>query len=103
MKFATYLLLGALVFAILRTHRSVQRCENPQERNFVVRTSVALWLAGILLAVALVFLPSRGRILMLLPGLFVALSVTRALRNSRHRLREERAGRVDLEKMKRIS
>ena len=103
MKFATYLLLGVLVFAILRTHRSVQRCESPRERNFVIRTSVALWLAGILLAVALVFLPNRGRVVMLLPGLFLALSVTRALRNSRHRLREERAGRVDLEKMKRIS
>jgi hypothetical protein len=103
MKFATFLLLGVLVFAILRTHRNVQRCESPRERSFVIRTSVALWIAGILLAVALIFLPNRGRVLMLLPGVFVALSVTRALRNSRHRLREERAGRVDLEKMKRVS
>lgn len=103
MKFVTYLLLGTLIFAILRTHRGVKRAQTPKERAFVIRTSATAWMLGFLFVLALTFLPNKGRVMLMLPGFFLTVSLGKAWQNSRKQLRERQTQAVDLEKMKRVN
>lgn len=103
MKFETYLLLALLIFGIFRTQRTIKRSANAQERFFVIRASLFTWLIGIVLVSACLFLPSRARILFLLPAFVIAMSVVKFWQNGRARLRQESQERVDLERMKRVN
>ncbi len=102
MKIVTYLLLGALIFAIFRTNHSLKSCQTERERTFVIRTNAAVWLGGFLFLLAFIILPNKARALMMLPALFIALSIAKSWRDSRARLRREQQERVDLERMKRV-
>jgi len=103
MKFETYLLLGIIVLGVWKTNRSVQRSRTAQERYFAVRTSLFLWLVGSLLLGALLFLPFKALILLLIPVFLGAVSLAKLLRASRVQMRREAQEEVDLERMKRVN
>ena len=103
MKFETYLILALLIFGIWKTNRSVRRSQTMQERSFTMRASIFAWFVGFLLLAAVLFLPFRALMLLLLPVGFGVLSITKFLRDARTRLRQEQQGRVDLERMKRVN
>jgi hypothetical protein len=103
MKFETYLLLGVILYGVWRTNRSVQRSQTAQKRYFAVRSSVFLWFVGVLLVGALLFLPNKMRILLLIPAFFGVVSLARFLSDARDRLRRQTEERVDLERMKRVN
>jgi len=102
MKFVLYLLLIALIFSMIGAHRSVKAARSAQEKQFVMRTTLAGWLLGFLLLAAIVFLPTRLLVLLMLPFAAVAMSLVRAWQSTRTRLREERAAAMDFERMKRV-
>lgn len=103
MKFEIYLLLALLVFGIWKTNRSVQRSQTVEERAFTVRTSIFSWFVGFLLLTAILFLPFRALILLLLPVGFGVITMAKFLRDARMRLRREQQERVNLERMKRAN
>ncbi len=103
MKLVTYFLLGSLVFSIFRIRRALDQCKNPQERYFLVRTTIFWWLLGFLFLNAFLFLPNKGRVLLLLPVLFVGVAGARMWTNARTRLRRQASEKIDLEKMKRAN
>ena len=102
MKFVLYILLIALIFTAIGAHRSVKHSRSPREKQFIMRTTLAAWLLGFLILAAVVFLPTRLIVLLMLPIAAVALSLARAWQNTRTRLREERAAAMDFERMKRV-
>jgi len=103
MKFETYLLLAALIFGIWKTHRSVQSSRSAQERFFALRASIFTWFGSFLLLMALLFLPNKARVLLLIPIFFGAISVARYFQNTRERLRRQAEGQADLDRMKRVN
>lgn len=102
MKVTIYILLACLIWSIFRTQRTLRACKTEQQRTFAIRTTIAAWLLGFVFIAAMVFLPDKARVLMLLPAFFVTMSVARAWYNTRERLRREAQGRLDLESMKRV-
>ncbi len=103
MKFETYLLLALLVYGVWKTSRSVQRSRTPRERYFTMRASIFSWFVGFVLLAALLLLPIRVLLLLLVPVVFGAISMAKFLRDARERLRRENQDRVDLERMKRVN
>ena len=102
MKILTFLLLAVLIFGVFGTHRSVRRAETPQERTLAIRVAAVGWLFGFLFLLGLFFLPNKLRVVMLLPAFFLGVSIAKAWRDSRARLRRELAGRVEFDRMKRV-
>lgn len=103
MKFEIYLLLILLIFGIWKTHRSVQHSQTQQERAFTMRVSIFSWFVGFLLLTAILFLPFRALMLLLLPVGFGVITVAKFLRDARMRLQREEQERVNLERMKRAN
>jgi hypothetical protein len=102
-KFEIYLLLALLIFGIWKTHRGVQRSQTVQERAFTMRVSIFSWFVGFLLLAAVLFLPFRALMLLLLPVGFGVISVAKFLRDAHTRLQREQQERVNLERMKRVN
>ncbi len=102
-KFIIYLLLAAMVFALVRTHFSVRRSQSPQERAVTIRLSAFAWLTAFLFIIALVFLPAKQQLLMLLPIFVFAVGFAKFWRDKRARIRREHDERVNLERMKRVN
>ncbi len=103
MKFETYLLLAIVLFGVWKTHRSVQRSQTEQERYFTMRASIFSWFVGFLLLAALLLLPFRVLVLLLVPVVFGGLTVAKFLRDARARLRRGNQERVDIDRMKRVN
>ncbi|MEI9895507.1 MAG: hypothetical protein WDN28_16850 [Chthoniobacter sp.] len=103
MKFETYLLLAIVLFGVWKTHRSVQRSETAQERDFTMRASIFSWFAGFLVLAAFLILPLRVLALLLVPIVFGGISVVKFLRDARARLRRANEERVDIDRMKRVN
>ena len=97
------LILLALVVAwwVIQSRRSPGA--SPRARFFAWRFSFFSWIVGILFVLAFLFLPTKGRVLMVLPFFLVAASLAKWWRTSRERLRREESMRSDLDRMKRIN
>ena len=103
MKFVLCFLLILVIFAALRTQRPwQQQTRSDRERAFTVRTVAAFALIGLLFTGAFLFLPGKARLVMVIPAFFVSVSLGKAWLNTRARLRQEEAARVDFERMKRV-
>lgn len=102
MHLPTLLLLVVLGYIAWHTSRTVRRRTTPQEKALAIRAAAVFWLMGFAFLAALIFLPNRARVFMLLPAFFVAVAVGKGWRNSRERLRREKQTQVDLERMKRV-
>ena len=103
MKIATYLLLAILLFGVFRTHRSVRRSVTAEERGMAIRVSAFAWLVGFIFLIALIFLPNKQRVIMMLPAFIFAVAFAKFWRDKRARMRRENETRVNLERMKRVN
>ena len=103
MKFATWLLVVVLIIGVFSTHRSVRRSRSEAERHFALRLAIFSWLAAIGFLIALMFLPNRQRVLMMIPLFLVTVSIAKLWRDGRARLRREHEERDRFERMKRIN
>ena len=102
MKIA-YLLLAILLFGVFRTHRSVRRSVTAEERGMAIRVSAFAWLVGFLFLIALLFLPIKPGVFVLLGGFIFAVAFAKFWRDKRARLRREHDERASLERMKRVN
>src|SRR4030095_16230794 len=103
MKFATWLLVLVLIAGIFSTHRSVRRSRGEAERYFALRLAIFSWLAAFGFIIALIFLPNRQRVLLMIPIFLAAVSIAKLWRDGRARLRREHEERDRFERMKRIN
>ncbi len=103
MKFATWLIALVLIVCVFSTHRGVRRSKSEAERFFSMRVAIFAWIAGFAFLIALIFLPNKQRILLMLPIFVFAMSVTRLWRTGRARLRREEEERGSLDRMKRVN
>ena len=103
MKFATWLLVLVLIVGIFSTHRSVRRSRSEAERHFALRLALFSWVAAVGFLIALMFLPNRQRVLLMIPIFLVATTVAKLWRDGRSRLRREHEERDRFDRMKRIN
>ncbi|MGB8170032.1 MAG: hypothetical protein WCF18_21190 [Chthoniobacteraceae bacterium] len=76
---------------------------SPAERSFAVRFTIFSWLLAFIFIVAILFLPNKGRILMLVPVFIAGMSLARWWQNSRERLRREAQAETDFARARRIN
>ena len=98
----TLIVLALLGYAVWGMQRTAQRSGSGREKALAIRGIAVLCVLGLVFVTALIFLPNKARVLMMLPAFFVAVTIGKAWRNSRERLRRTEQQRVDLEKMKRV-
>lgn len=79
------------------------RAGSAAERAFTIRFTVFTWLIGFLFVAAFLFLPNKGRVIMLLPVFLVAVSLAKWWKNSRARLRREAAMDLNFERARRVN
>jgi hypothetical protein len=103
MRFATWLLVLVLIVGVFSTHRSVRRSRSEAERAFAVRLALFSWVAAFGFFIALMFLPNRQRVLLMIPIFLVVTTVAKLWRNGRSRLRREDEERDRFDRMKRIN
>lgn len=87
MNIGIWVLVILLVIGIFSTQRSVRRSRSEAERYFAIRVSAFCWVLGFAFLVALIFLPNRPRILLMLPLFFTVVGLGKLWRNGRARLR----------------
>ncbi len=103
MKFLTWLIALGLVVCVFGTHRSVRRSRSEAERFFAMRLAIFSWVSGFAFLIALLFLPNKQRVLLMIPIFLVALTVAKLWRSGRARLRREEEERGSLDRMKRVN
>ena len=103
MKFLTWLLAFVLIVAVFGTQRSVRRSRSDAERFFAMRVALFSWIAGFSFLVALIFLPNKPRVLLMIPLFVLAVTVAKLWRTGRARLRREEEERSSLDRMKRVN
>ena len=103
MKFLTWIIALVLIVGVFSTHRSVRRSTSEAERFFSMRLALFSWLAGFAFVIALIFLPNKQRVLMMLPFFVVSVSLAKLWRSGRTRLRREEAERGSIDRMKRVN
>ena len=103
MKFVTWLLVLVLIVAIFSTQRSVRRSRSEAERFFAMRLALFSWLGGFAFLVALIFLPNKQRVLLMIPLFLGAVTIAKLWRDGRARIRREHQERDRLDRMKRIN
>ena len=105
LRLALFLLLplvitGLVVFAPLWNGGLAP---SQQERAVTIRMTLFTWIIGAVLAFALLLLPNKQRVLMLVPVFVTAVMVGKLWKRARLRAREQGGKPVDpLERMKRV-
>lgn len=102
MNLPALLLLAVLGYIVWRTSRAVRQSTTAREKTLAIRAAAVFWMMGFVFLAALIFLPNRARVFLMLPVFFFAVAVGKGWRNTRERLRREKRARVDLERMKRV-
>ena len=97
------IIIALLGYGFWGMQRTPQRISSTREKALAIRGIAVFIVFGIVFVAALLFLPNKARVLMMLPAFFIVVGVGKAWRNSRERLRREEQQRVDLEKMKRVN
>ena len=103
MKFLTWIIAFVLIAGVFTTHRSVRRSTSEAERFFAMRLALFSWVAGFAFLLALLFLPNKQRVLMMIPLFVLSVTVAKLWRTGRARLRREEAERGSLDRMKRVN
>jgi hypothetical protein len=85
-----------------RTIRRIQQSTSTQERALNVRAMIALWILAAVFVAALIAIPGRARIFLMIPLVLVMGSAMKAYRNSRRDLRESADLTERLKRMKRV-
>ena len=103
MKILTWLLAIGLIVAVFGTQRSVRRSRSDAERFFAMRVAIFSWVAGFAFLVALLFLPNKQRVLLMIPLFVLSVTVAKLWRTGRARLQREAQERGNLDRMKRVN
>lgn len=103
MKFETWLLVIVLAAGVFGTRRQVRLSRSPAERIFTARLALFCWLVGFGFLVALVFLPTKLAILLLIPLFLSVVSLGQAWRRGRQRIREKLEPQDPLSRARRIN
>lgn len=103
MMFAWLAILGVVLFLVWKTWVFVNRGRTPLERSLAMRGAAIFWFLGFLFLVGIVLIPMPFKLLFVIPAFLVGGTVAKVFRDARNRLAEERTGRVDIEKMKRVN
>jgi hypothetical protein len=103
MNFPWLIFWAVVAYLAWKTQRSVQRSASERERALAIRGAVVFWILGFIFIGALLFLPNKARVLMMIPAFLIAGSIVKAYRSSRARLKAEQEGDVAFEKMKRVN
>ena len=103
MKFLTWLIALFLIVCVFGTHRSVRRSRSEAERFFAMRVALFSWVAGFAFLVALIFLPNKQRVLLLIPIFVLTVTVAKLWRSGRARLQREEEERGSIDRMKRVN
>ena len=103
MKFLTWIIALFLIVSVFGTHRSVRRSRSDAERFFAMRMALFSWVAGFVFLIALIFLPNKQRVLLLIPIFVLAVSIAKLWRTGRTRLRREEEERGSIDRMKRVN
>lgn len=78
-----------------------RKTRSEQERAVAIRMTIFAWIVGLVLVGALILLPNKSRVLMLVPVFVTAVVVGKTWRKAK--LRARREAEVDLERMKRAN
>lgn len=103
MTFLNWLIVLFLIVCIFATQRSVRRSTSDAERFFSMRVALFAWVAGFVFVVALIFLPNKQRVLMMIPVFIAGTTFAKLWRSGRARLRREEEERGSIERMKRVN
>lgn len=103
MKFLTWLIALVLIVSVFGTHRSVRRSTSNAERFFAMRLALFSWVSGFTFLIALLFLPNKQRVLLMIPLFVLIVTVAKLWRMGRARLRREEAERGSIDRMKRVN
>jgi hypothetical protein len=101
-----YLVLLALLWFLLpRLVRSYAgwKARSAAERSFAVRFSIISWVLAFIFIAALLFLPNKGRIIMLVPVFLAGATLAKWWQTSRERLRQEAEGETNFARARRIN
>ena len=79
------------------------RTRNAAERSLAMRFTIFSWLLAFIFIGAILFLPNKGRVLMLVPVFIAGMSLARWWQNSRERLRREAEVATNFERARRIN
>ncbi len=77
--------------------------QSEAERSFTVRFTAFSWMLAFAFVVAILFLPTKGRVLMLVPVFLAGMSLAKWWQNSRARLRRDAAATSNFERARRIN
>ena len=100
---AVVVVAAGLIVCVFGTHRSVRRSRSGAERFFAMRLAIFSWVAGFAFLVALLFLPNKQRVLLMIPIFLLSVTIAKLWRTGRARLRREEAKRGSFERMKRVN
>jgi Flp pilus assembly protein TadB len=73
------------------------------ERSFALRFTIFSWLLAFIFILAILFLPNKGRVLMLVPVFIVGMSLAKWWQNTRERLRRDAEAATSFERARRIN
>jgi hypothetical protein len=73
------------------------------ERSFSIRFTIFAWLLAALAVLALVFLPNKGRVLMIIPIFLSSVALAKWWKNTRFRLRREAQLQTNFERARPIN
>ncbi len=73
------------------------------ERSFDIRFTIFAWTLAFIFIGAILFLPNKGRVLMLVPVFLTGMSLARWWQHSRERLRREAEAETDFARARRIN
>jgi hypothetical protein len=79
------------------------RAATAAERAFTIRFTAFTWLIGVLFVLAFLFLPNKGRVVMMLPVFVVAVTLAKWWKNSRERLRRAAESDSNFHRARRIN
>ncbi len=101
------LLVAALAIALITfvvwPRLKIWRAGTPAERAFTMRFTIFTWFIGFLFVLGFMFLPDKGRVVMLLPAFIAGVSLTKWWKKSRARLRREARMDTNFERARRIN
>jgi phosphatidylglycerophosphate synthase len=73
------------------------------ERSFAVRFTAFSWLLAFVFIVAILFLPNKGRVLLLVPIFLAGMSLAKWWQGSRERLRQKAEAETNFARARRIN
>lgn len=103
MKFLIWFIALVLIVCVFGTHRTVRRSTSEAERFFAMRLALFSWVSGFAFLIALLFLPNKQRVLLMIPLFVLVVTVAKLWRTGRARLRREEAERGGIDRMKRVN